>query len=548
MRVSIINLNLEGRDAVGQSILHQLHFFRRRGDDVQIYTLHPPGDVAADVAAITRVVQPGDLIARRDLHFATTDLYIYHYPSRHALMDTIKSLDRGGVILFYHNVTPPELWAGEEERAELQAGIDGVKVLAPYADLVVTPSPYNADSLAAQHGIEPERVRVLPLAVPLTEFLPAPADANLLKQYALSGREVILFVGRMAGNKRIDVLVEALAKVKKAIPNAALLLVGDDSGNPSLRKVSSEARELATQLGVSADVTFAGRVDNLPAYYQLASLYVTASVHEGFGVPIIEAMASGVPVIASNATAHPWVVGDAGVLVEAGDAAALADEIVALIHNDQRYGELVQLGLARARDFSLERYRTEWAKIVSEVTEWLPVRPYPRPRAAAQTQSGSIGARTAGMTDPYMLGTESADMLLLDDLRQVEAAADVMLHGYAVQSHMPILGPIVAWIRRNLTSHLREPYLDKMFDKQEGFNWRVVQMLRSLAGQAIEARQGSTAALQARIATLEEQQSALQAQLDLLTASQSDEMETEPDPAEDSPPSADSSASNAGRL
>ena len=77
----------------------------------------------------------------------------------------------------------------------------------------------------------------------------------------------------------------------------------------------------------------------------------------------------------------------------------------------------------------------------------------------------------------------------MDDLRQVETSADVMLHGYTVHSHLPLIGPLIAWIRRNMTSHLREPYLDKMLDNQERFNWHVVMMLRGLAGRLIEARQ-----------------------------------------------------------
>ena len=525
MRVSIINLNLDGQDAVGQSILHQLHFFRRKGDPVQIYTMHPPANVAADDVAATVVVQPSDLLARRDVHFATTDLYIYHYPSRHGLMESIKTLDRGGVILFYHNVTPPELWVGDEERATLEAGIQGVGILAPYADLIVTPSPYNASMLEHEHGIEPDRIRVLPLAVALESFSPAPSDTDLTQRYGLTGNNVILFVGRMAGNKRIDLLIDALARVRGSIANTVLLLVGDGEGNSSLRQVVSTAKQQAKQLGISDAVCFSGRVDNLPAHYNLASVYATASVHEGFGVPIIEAMASGVPVVAGRATAHPWVVGDAGLLVEAGDATALADRIVELLQDDQLYGELVQRGLTRAREFSLERQRTEWAKIVAEVSEWLPIRPYPRPRAAATANSSPLAAKTAGMSDPYLLGTADADMQLLDDLRQVEVAADVMMHGYTIRSGLPLLGPLVAWIRRNLTSHLREPYLDKMIENQEGYNWRVVQVLRNLIGQLIDLRQHSDAELLARITELEERQRVLEERLGLESRKDIDSVE-----------------------
>ncbi len=116
-------------------------------------------------------------------------------------------------------------------------------------------------------------------------------------------------------------------------------------------------------------------MDDLPPYYRLADLYVSASLHEGFGVPLIEAMASGVPVVTTDAGAQPWVVDAAGLLAAAGDASDLADKAVALLTDDTRYGELVQAGLARAQDFSLEAYFAGWGKIVAEVQEFLVDRP-----------------------------------------------------------------------------------------------------------------------------------------------------------------------------
>lgn len=111
MRVSLINMNLVAKDATGQSMLHQLRFHQRRGDEVRIYVMHPPEGIPADLSGVVRVVDLIDLMGRQDEFFQTSDLYVYHYPGRYALLDTIKTLDRGAVIFYYHNVTPPELWA-----------------------------------------------------------------------------------------------------------------------------------------------------------------------------------------------------------------------------------------------------------------------------------------------------------------------------------------------------------------------------------------------------------------------------------------------------
>lgn len=476
MRISLVNLNLIAQDAIGQCMLNQIRFFRRRGHEVCVYVMHPPQDVPEDVTALTRVVTLADLVARRDKHFAGSNLYVYHYPGRHPLMESIKGIDRGAVIFYHHNVTPPELWRSDFEQETLRHGAESAGALAYYADLIVTDSLFNAEQLVQEHSCEPDRVRVLPLAVALDQFTPGPRNLTLLQQYGLEGRRVVLFVGRMAGNKRIDLLVEALPLVQQEVPNASLMLVGDDGSNPAIRETVAHTRAYADELGVADDVVFTGRVDDLPSYYRLADVYATASLHEGFGVPLIEAMASGVPVVASRATAHPWVVGEAGLLTEPGDAADLAKKIVQVLTDDDLCGELVRRGLARAREFSLEHYEAEWARIVAEATAWLPNQPYPRLRSlpAQPVTSDSEAEEETGPT--------IQDVLLKGELGRLEMAADVMMRDYTVRSKLPLVGPLIAWIRRTMTSHLREPYVDPMFERQVAFNLQVIQLMQ----QAIE--------------------------------------------------------------
>jgi glycosyltransferase involved in cell wall biosynthesis len=503
MRVSLINANWVGADAIGQCISQQVRYSVRRGDRVQVYTPYPPNLVPVDLAALARTVTPIDLTARRDAHFAQSELYVYHYPSRHPLMESMLTLDRGVVIFYYHNVTPPELWGSDFERETLERSVAGVSTLTAYADLIVTDSEFNADQLVRDHGVDRERIRVLPLAVPFDRFAPGPKDAALLKKYDLYGKRVIEFIGRMAGNKRIDLLVEALPIVRQSVPNAVLLLVGDDASNPAIAETAAKAKARAQELGVTSHIIFTGVVADQAPYYGLADVYASASLHEGFGVPLIEAMASGVPIVASNATAHPWVIGEAGLLAEPGSAADLARQIVKVLTDDQLHGELMQRGLARARDFSLEQYETGWRKIVAEAAAWLPEQAQSPWRSIS-----SVSPQRAAAVKQAQAQVQASE------LKWLEKSADVMQRGYVVRSNAPLVGPLLAWLRRNLTSHLREPYLDPTLERQVAFNREVVKTLQMLMARTASDTAPDSAQqiseLEVQIAELQEQLKTLQ--------------------------------------
>jgi glycosyltransferase involved in cell wall biosynthesis len=524
MRVSLINLNLIDQDAIGQCLLHQLQFFRRRGDLVQIFTVHPPQGVSGDALATTRVVTADDLV--RDPHFVRSDLYVYHYPGRHPLMESIKTLERGAVIFYFHNVTPPALWNRAKDHGDLKADVEGVRVLAPFADLLVADSEFNARDLVEVHGCDAARVRILPLAAPVEHFHPGPADPALVERYRLSGRRVLLFVGRVASHKRVDLLVEALPLVQRETPNTTLLIVGDNDSNPAFREVVAAIRRRAKALGVADSVVFTGRVDELPPFYRLADVYTSASLHEGFGVPLIEAMASGLPVVASSATSHPWVLGDAGLLAEPENVADLAAQISKVLTDDGLYGALGQRSLARAKEFTLENYFFRWEKMVAEATTWLPNRPYPYSRLPSlEDAHPSAGAAHYG-------ANATLDEALESNLHHLALSANTMMRDYVVASRLPLVGPLISWLRRNLTSHLREPYLDPILNRQENFNRLAVDTMHALAVGQAQRQSGETAEQHTDAQTLEIRLAHLEQRLGLLSQLVLLALERDPKPAD----------------
>jgi hypothetical protein len=349
-------------------------------------------------------------------------------------------------------------------------GIEG-RALVHYADLCITPSPFNKQDLVDEVGYAADRIYVLPLAVPLEQFAPGAKSPDLVEQYGLEGQQVLLFVGRMAGNKRIDLLVEALAQVKEEVPHTKLLLVGDDQGSPAYREVVARARALAQELGIEEDVIWTGPVDALPPYLRLADVHVTASLHEGFGVPLIEAMACGVPVVASRSGAMPWVVGEAGLLFEPGESKDLAAQIQTLLQDANLRQTFVERGLERVQDFGLEQYEAGLADIVDSAMV------YTLPRASSEPTSGAP-EQAAVLQQPPVARSEAILTLLADE---IAGQSDIALRDYEVRSRVPLVGPLIVWVRRNLTSHLREPYVDPMVEKQVDLNRQAAEWMRRAA-------------------------------------------------------------------
>jgi glycosyltransferase involved in cell wall biosynthesis/2-polyprenyl-3-methyl-5-hydroxy-6-metoxy-1,4-benzoquinol methylase len=472
MRVSLFNSNLLAKDAVGTSVINMARFFRRRGDQVQIFIEHPPEDVPKDIATLCQVLHLGDLIGGQQTHFLLSDLFIYHYPAHYALLESIKGIERGAVIFDYHGVTPPELWGAAYDWDLLVRGVEGVS-LVHYADLAIVHSEFTKAELVRHSGYETDRIRVLPLAVPLERFKPTGKDAGLVRKYGLEGQRVLLFVGRMAGNKRIDLLVRALAEIKEEISDVKLLLVGDDRSSPAFVAIVEEAKAQAKELGVAEDVIFTGRVDELPKYYNLCDVYVTSSLHEGFGVPIIEAMACGVPVVGSHYGALPETIGEAGLTFEPGNVEELAGKVLSVLGDEELREKLVSKGLERVKEYSLDRYEERLVSIVEEATRY--VQRIPRAQAISLIHEH--------------LAEESRR---IDDLEALEREADVAFREYVIRSDKPLAGPFIEWARRNVTSHLKEPYLDRIVERQVVFNAHVVRYLCYLANELEDqvAKQG----------------------------------------------------------
>jgi glycosyltransferase involved in cell wall biosynthesis len=216
-------------------------------------------------------------------------------------------------------------------------------------------------------GVSPSKIhRILLAAHPryLREVSAAERE-RVLDRHALPPR-FLLYVGTLEPRKNIGRLIDAYAALVRTVrPVVPLVIVGRPGwgGEALVRRVES--------LGLDEHVRFAGHVpvDDLPAIYQAAELLIYPSIYEGFGLPVVEAMASGTPVITSNRASLPEVAGDAAALVDPLSVDEIADAMAGLLSDRSLNAEFRVKGRARARLFSWERTARETAQAYQAAAE-----------------------------------------------------------------------------------------------------------------------------------------------------------------------------------
>ena len=221
---------------------------------------------------------------------------------------------------------------------------------ATSASHILTVSNFSASEIAAAYDIPLERITVAPLGVS-----PAFSSATTASGQLPAGVRApfLLHVGDLHARRNLPMLAEAVIEARRHCGGAAptLVLTGIDRG------VADAVRVVARDAGTPEAVVLLGAVgeDSLHALYRCATALVYPSRYEGFGLPVIEAMASGTPVIASHAAAIPELTGDAGLLLDPEDRQAWTDAIVAIVSDDALRARLRSAGLARAGLFRWAR-------------------------------------------------------------------------------------------------------------------------------------------------------------------------------------------------
>ena len=253
---------------------------------------------------------------------------VYHH-SIGSDMPNFLAGERLRLILIYHNVTPTEFFTrSDPQRAGLaQLGMQQLKELKEFTGLALADSAFNELDLKEAGFSE---TAVLPVTLS-PDYYDLPSNDTLARQLRDGGSN-LLFVGRLAPNKKQEDLVKLLTYCRRIEPDCRLFLVGDrwEIG------YDEWVEKLASDLHVRDALIITGKVSqqDMITYYRNATIYVSMSEHEGFGLPLVESMYFDLPVMAYGVSAVPGTMGEAGILFYEKDFERLA-ELVQLVAGDQ---------------------------------------------------------------------------------------------------------------------------------------------------------------------------------------------------------------------
>lgn len=342
MRIALCTLNMEQHDAVSNDVLGMYHAFCEERFDCRVF---------AENSFIDSVpVKQAETLA--DYLRDSGDILIYHHSVGWDMgLDIIRSLKCRKVIK-YHNVTPSKFFKGIAENyfAACKAGREHLaKIVRLRVDLFLAASAYNLREILDMALCRIEGA-VVPPFHKIDQLQRIEADQRVLTHFG-DGNANFLMVGRIVPNKGLEDLIEVFRVYHRGYNlQSRLLIVGKI--HPTLQPYLKTLKRKVKKYRLSKSIVFMGEVsaEELKACYQVSSAFTTTSLHEGFCVPLVEAMSMELPIVAYASSAIPETAGEVGFVWEERDSELMAATLNMIVEDEVvRYG-LGKMGKRRYQD------------------------------------------------------------------------------------------------------------------------------------------------------------------------------------------------------
>lgn len=339
-------------DAVGSTCLLMDGLFRQSGYDSKIYALYRDPELSERVTVFTRENAP-------NVH---SDINILHFALPSPLTEFFSQCG-GKRVLIYHNITPPRYFQGfQEELVEFTAL--GLREIASLVAEDIHPIAYSAFSGRDLMNFGYSDPVILPFLIDWDRYK-QPGNPVIKRMFHDEWKN-ILFVGRLVPNKKQDDLIRILECYRRRFnKKCRLILVGKGREG---EKYCHELNALMNSLA-NPPVVMAGRVSipELISYYNVADLFLCLSEHEGFCVPLIEAMYFDVPVLAYRAAAIPDTLARSGIVLDKKEPDLFAATIHELFKNSQLRAQVIDEQQKRLKDFLHESSFSPWIEYIQNL-------------------------------------------------------------------------------------------------------------------------------------------------------------------------------------
>lgn len=335
-------------DAISTEVLALQRVFREQGLESEIYSINAHPKLKGQSRDFETF--PKDFAGK----------VILHYSLGSPLNSLYLSLTNAERFLIYHNLTPARWFKEINPRivADIENGIKELPVLCANSTGLLADSAYNASELKAQ-GFSAE---VLDLPLDRQKWDRA-RNEGIYSVVKNDPALHVLHVGRLAPNKCIEDIIKSFYFLHKYInPNSKLWLVGIDIDT---ELYSFALKRLADGLGIGYAVQFVGCLDDgeVRSMYEAASVYLCMSEHEGFCLPILEAMHFGLPVVSFASTALPETLGQGGILVKEKRHLEIASLLQKIYQDQTLRNQLIAAGKSRVAEFSFEKFTENVTRI-----------------------------------------------------------------------------------------------------------------------------------------------------------------------------------------
>ena len=360
-RIALLTPLIMNADAISNDLYGMQQVLAEQGHDVRLFAQN----------SLTTEHEIGPATEIKNFLASRDDLLIYHYSMGWDFgLDLVREL-KCRTAIKYHNITPPEYFAGYSKDYEnvCRHGRLQIKDIAQAnCDLYLSDSEYNSWELLLE-GVDKSKSFVVPPFHQVDNLNRVAPDEAVLDSY-VNGKTNILMVGRVAPNKGHATLIRALAIYRAEYdPDAQLLIVGRVPDQ--LETYAETLQQLIQRLNLNDAVIFTGGVsdEQLKAYYLAADFFMLASEHEGFCVPLVEAMAMKVPIITCASSAVPSTVGKAGLVWKERSPYLLAESVNFLANDEAVCAALGVMGRRRyERSFTNEMIATTFLAALGSIS------------------------------------------------------------------------------------------------------------------------------------------------------------------------------------